>query len=152
MDPVMKADLDLIAELSALNVAYWQDVDHNWGRRAHEFFVEDNAVYATPGKPLEGREAIRDFYAWREGRGSRVARHCIVNFHAAPAGPDRAVCNWILLLHAADGEPILPTAPPIQIADFHDVCVRGADGVWRYESRTLTPIFAGGAPVTLPPT
>ena len=30
----MKADLDLIAELSALNVAYWQDVDHNWGRRA----------------------------------------------------------------------------------------------------------------------
>jgi hypothetical protein len=51
-------------------------------------------VYAVPGKPLKGQQAIRDFYAWREGRGSRVARHCILNFHAAPAGPDRAVCDW----------------------------------------------------------
>jgi hypothetical protein len=147
----MNADLDLIAELSALNVTFWQDVDHNWGRRAHEFFVEDG-VYSVPGKALAGRQAIRDFYSWREGRGPRVARHCIVNFHAAHAGPDRAICNWILLLHAADGEPVLPTAPPIQISDFDDVCVRGVDGVWRYQSRTLTELFAGGAAVTHPPT
>jgi hypothetical protein len=146
----MKMHLDLIAELSALNVAFWQDVDHNWGRTAHEFFVEEDALYATPD-PLEGRQAIRDFYSWREGRGSRIARHCIVNFHAAPDGDNRATCDWILLLHAADGEPVLPTAPPILIADFRDVCARGADGRWLYESRTLTPIFKGGAPVTLPP-
>jgi hypothetical protein len=49
----MRADLDLIAELSALNVAYWQDVDHNWGRRAHEFFVEKDPGLRRPWQAVE---------------------------------------------------------------------------------------------------
>ena len=45
--------------------------------------------------------------------------------------------------------PILPTAAPIQIADVEDVCVL-VNGVWRYKSKRLTTLFAGGVPITLP--
>lgn len=144
------SDVETTATLAALNAAYWRDVDCNWGRSAHGFFVAEGAVYTIHDKTLHGREEIRNFYAWRAARGSRVSRHCITNFCVASVSAGRAEADWVLLLYAADGEPILPTAAPIQIADVHDVCVRGADGHWRYASRNLTTLFAGGVPATLP--
>ena len=140
--------LDVV--LSRLNVDYWYDVDHNFGRTAYTFFVKQGASYTIQDAVFSGQGEIRDFYAWREGRGDRVARHCVVNMRALAVSPDRATATSILLLYAADGRPILPTAAPIQIADVHDVCVREG-GEWRYESRRLVTLFAGGAPITLPP-
>jgi hypothetical protein len=137
--------------LNNLNDDYWYDVDHNFGRVAHEFFVDTGSYTIPPGPVLRGREAIREFYRWRENRGARVSRHCIVNHRVRVLSADSAICDSIMLLHAADGEPVLPVAPPIQISDVHDVCARGSDGVWRYVSRQLTPLFAGGVPVTIPP-
>jgi hypothetical protein len=131
--------------LNNLNYDYWYDVDHNFGRLAHEFFA-DRGAYTIPGTVLRGRESIREFYRWPENRGERVSRHCIVRVLSA----DSATCDSIMLLHASDGAPVLPVAPPIQIADVHDVCVREPDGVWRYASRQLTLVFAGGVPTTIP--
>jgi len=34
------------------------------------------------------------------------------------------------------------------IADVHDVCQRGPDGLWRYVSRTITAIFKSDTPTT----
>jgi hypothetical protein len=141
--------LVLDAALTRLGADYWYDVDHNAGRNAHEFFVEEDAVYQIQDQIFAGREEIRGFYAWREGRGERVARHCFTNARAVFTDAGAAKMTSILLLHAANGRPILPTAPPIQIADVEDVCVL-VDRVWRYKSKRLTTLFAGGVPITLP--
>ena len=55
------------------------------------------------------------------------------------------------IIRSADGEPVLPSMPPIQTSDCSDVCIRGDDGVWRYVSRRLQTVFAGATPVTIPP-
>jgi hypothetical protein len=36
------------------------------------------------------------------------------------------------------------------IGEFKDECVRGSDGVWRFKTRKLTPLFRGGNPTTVP--
>jgi hypothetical protein len=141
--------LALDAALSRLSADYWYDVDHNAGRNAHEFFVEQDAVYQIQDQIFAGQEAIKGFYAWRDGRGERVARHCFVNVRAVFTEDGAATMTSILLLHAADGRPILPTAAPIQIADVEDICVL-VNGIWRYKSRRLTTLFSGGVPITLP--
>jgi hypothetical protein len=56
-----------------------------------------------------------------------------------------------MLLYAADGAPILPSAPPIMITDLIDRCVKCDDGKWRYVERNFVPLFMGGAPPTVPP-
>ena len=79
--------LALDAALSRLSADYWYDVDHNAGRNAHEFFVEQDAVYQIQDQIFAGREAIKGFYAWREGRGERVRttllRQCTRCLHRA---------------------------------------------------------------------
>jgi hypothetical protein len=151
-DASTEPDLHVVTTaVSAMNVAYWRDVDMNLGRRAHEFFVEQGAEYTIQDKTLKGRKAIQDFYEWRARRGVRTSRHCILNLHIEPIAHDRAAAEWILLLYAADGKPILPTASPILIADAHDVCVRAEDGVWRYLTRRISSVFAGGVVITTPP-
>jgi hypothetical protein len=139
----------LDAALTRLSSDYWYDVDHNAGRNAHEFFVAQDAVYQIQDRVFAGREAIKAFYSWREGRGDRIARHCVVNTRAFANDDGTAKMTSILLLHAADGKPVLPSAAPIQIADVEDICVI-VEGMWRYKSKRLTTIFAGGAPITLP--
>ena len=141
--------LALDAALARLSADYWDDVDHNAGRNAHEYFIEQNSFYQIQDQIFAGREAIKQFYAWRAGRGERVARHCFVNARAVVAEDGAAKMTSILLLFAADGRPILPTAAPIQIADVEDICVL-VNGVWRYKSKRLTTLFAGGVPITLP--
>ena len=101
-DAAPAADLITVsAAVSALNVAYWREVDQNLGRRAHEFFVEHGTEYTIQDKTLKGREAIRDFYAWRVRRGVRTSRHCSLNLHFEAIARDRATAEWTLLLYAA---------------------------------------------------
>ena len=138
-------------DLEKLTVDYWHEVDTNWGRGAHEYFVEDGTFQASNDTIFRGRKEIKNFYTWRESRGARVARHLINNFRVSITDEAHATTNWVLCLYAADGSPVLPSLPPIQVSDSVDVCVRGSDGAWRYVSRKLTSLFAGGAPVTIPP-
>jgi hypothetical protein len=59
--------------LNNLNYDHWYDVDHNFGRLAHEFFVDRGTVYTRPAIIFRGREAIREFYrrgAWLDRDGS----------------------------------------------------------------------------------
>ena len=129
---------------------YWHDVDCNWGSTAHEYFTEDGVFHAIESA-FTGREAIRQFYSWRKGRGARLARHVISNLRVVVESDQRAQAIWIMSLYAADGEPPMPSKPPIMIADIREECVREADGCWRYKSRRLIPAFTGDTPVTIPP-
>ena len=104
-------ELRIRQELEATNIAFWRDVDSNWGRTAHEFFAEDG-VYTTSQKSRKGREAIRGFYTDRHGRGERVARHLIHNFHVIVHDADHATCEWTMCLYAEDGVAPLLSEPP----------------------------------------
>jgi hypothetical protein len=136
-------------ELNALEVEYWYDVDMRWGSRAHEFYVEDGA-FSIGARHFHGREEIAAFYAWRKNRGARTARHTFTNARVSDVTDDRALFEAIMLLYAADGEPVHPAQPPIMIADVVNRYVRVA-GEWKLRSRTLRPLFEGGVGVTLPP-
>lgn len=140
---------ELLAPLSALLADYWHDVDHHWGRHAHLLY-RDDGVFAIGDDLMNGPDAIRAFYSWRESRGARAARHVVSNIRVVPQGGDTAQLDAIMCLYAADGVPVLESKPPILIADVSAQCVRGDDGLWRFASHLLKPVFAGGVPITTP--
>ena len=140
-------ELRIRQELEVLNIAFWHDVDSNWGSNAHTFFTEDG-VYTTSHKARTGHDAIRGFYTERQSRGDRVARHLIHNFHVTVRDENHATAEWTMCLYAEDGVPPLAAEPPNLIGAVRDECVRGADGRWRYASRTTTPLFKGSRPTT----
>lgn len=140
--------LALTQELEALCVDYWHEVDTNWGRNAPEYYTEDGE-FIGPEASYKGRDTIRKFYKWREERGARTVVHAVVNFQALPEGDDAATCHWFLMLYAADGKPVLPTHPPIQIAYMTDRMVRTSTG-WLVKTRKFENWFVGGTPATNP--
>ncbi len=136
-------------DLYALNAEYWHDVDTNWGRDVGKFYTED-AVFEGGAATYSGIEKIKEFYQWRVDRGPRVAVHAFTNFLVHMQSATEAQCTWYLHLYAADGEPMLPSEPPISIAYVVDTCVRGPDGTWRYKYRKFRPLFRGKVPPTNP--
>jgi hypothetical protein len=145
-----RADPALLLTLVTLEVDYWYEVDHNWGRNASGFYVE-SGEFAIGAKVMRGREAVGGFYSWRESRGERTARHVVSNFRLSSASGTRATFECIMCLYAADGGPVLPSLPAIMIADIVAECEKGADERWRFVSHRLIPIFEGGVPATIPP-
>jgi hypothetical protein len=139
----------LTQELYALVVDYWHDVDTNWGRQAPEYYTEDGE-FIGPAASYKGREKIRAFYKWREDRGARTVIHAVANFQVIPESSNRVTCHWFLMLYAADGKPVLPTHPPIQIAYMTDKMVRDGENGWLVESRRFENWFEGGTPATNP--
>jgi hypothetical protein len=139
------ATMQLHARLSD----YWYDVDTNWGRNAGDFYTDD-AVFETKTTSYRGKAKIRQFYQYRLDRGPRIAIHCVTNFRVVFHDERNATSTWYLLLYAHDGKPILPTAPPIQIAFMTDTCIKGDDGIWRYSHRKFDTQFEGGVPTTSP--
>ena len=141
--------LALTQELYALVVDYWHDVDTNWGRNAPNYFTPDG-IFEGPAASYRGREKIRAFYKWREDRGARTVVHVVANFEAKQACPDQATCHWFLLLYGADGEPVLPTHPPIQIAYMTDHLILDPVEGWQLTHRKFETWFEGGTPTTNP--
>jgi hypothetical protein len=140
----------LLAILTELEVGYWHEVDHNWGRKADGFYVADG-LFMIGKTEMRGREAVARFYSWRASRGERTARHVVTNFKLLESDGDRASFVCIMCLYAADGRPVLPSQPAIMIADIFSDCRRGDDGAWRFISHRLEPVFEGGVPATIPP-
>jgi hypothetical protein len=134
-------------EIEARAIDYWYEVDIHDGAKAHEYFTADG-VFTSSVKTHRGRDAIRAFYAVRKARGPRVSRHVISNFRVVVADRDHASTQWVLSLYAADGEPILPSKPPIMLADVSEELVRERDGVWRYKSRIIKAVFRDETPTT----
>jgi hypothetical protein len=127
----------------------WPAVDTIRGRTAPEYYTEDG-IFEGPEATYQGRQKIRDFYEWRVKRGKRLAVHAVNNFRVQFEDENRATCTWYMLLYAADGAPVLPTHPPIQIALVTDKCVRDASGRWLYAHRKFEALFQGGTPPTNP--
>jgi hypothetical protein len=64
------------------------------------------------------------------------------------ADRDHAAAQWVLSLYAADGEAVLPSKPPIMLADVSEELVRERDGLWRYKSRIIKAVFRDETPTT----
>ena len=131
-------------------IDYWWDVDSNDARDALGFYTGD-CLYQMCEHRMQGHAAIRRYYDYRASRGARVVRHVLTNLRARVEAAGRASVIGILTVHAADGLPVLPTAPPILVADNEAMFVREADGVWRMAENRITPLFRGGVPVLVPP-
>ena len=140
----------VLAALTNLEVDYWYEVDRNWGRHAHAFYADDGE-FTIGAKVMRGKDAVANFYRWRESRGERTARHIVTNFRLSALDGNRATFECIMCLYAADGRPVLPSLPAIMIADVIGECERGDDGRWRFLSHRLLPVFEGGEPATIPP-
>ncbi len=139
----------LAQELQVLLADYWHDVDTNWGRNAGAYYTED-AEFIGEQATYSGRDKIQQFYAWRVQQGPRLAVHAVNNFRVEIAEALRVKATWYLLLYAANGEPILPSHPPITISLVTDEYVPGPEGAWLCRRRRFKTLFQGGAPAHNP--
>jgi SnoaL-like domain len=127
--------------LSRLLADYWAEVDHNGGKQAHEFYFP-TAPYAVGENRFEGTEKIRAFYARRRQFGDNTTRHVVENIRILPDDRWRARALGVMILYRADGRPpIQRVRPPAMIADFEARCGLADEGVWRFESHLIRPIF-----------
>ena len=147
MDPVQRLLIAKAIEERLLD--YWREVDENGGRQAGAFWTED-AVWEAPARAFKGRAEIQSFFDWRLTRGDRLAFHMVANLKTVVESETRASSTWYLVLYAADGKPVLPTHPPIQIAYMTDRCVRDREGGWLLAHRKFENWFEGGTPTTNP--
>jgi hypothetical protein len=145
----LKERAALAVELHALLADYWNDIDTNWGRNAGDYYTDD-ADFIGEAATYSGKAKILEFYAWRVAQGPRVACHAINNFRVASLDGDKATATWYCLLYAANGEPVLPTHPPITLSLVTDDYVRRANGAWLCRRRQWKTLFQGGAPAHNP--
>ena len=127
-------------------IAYWHEVDFNWGLDAAAHYTADG-VFVSPNARYEGRAEIAEFYAWRKDRGDRVNVHLVGNFFVRALTDDRAEVSWICTLFANDGNAPQPSAPPIAISRVEDVFVL-QDGVWLCQKRAWHTLFKGDVKTT----
>jgi hypothetical protein len=113
-------------------------------RQAHEFYTPDGLLVFGDNQFL-GQQNIRAFYTWRQRRGVLTFRPLICNLLVVSSDECRASHTAMLSLYykVRDRPPIRGTNPPSLIADIKADCVRGDDGVWRYQSHSVLPIFVG---------
>lgn len=139
--------LALRHELEALTIDFWYDVDHHGGLNAAAFYVQD-AVFETSIREYRGRDAVDAFYARRRQRGARLSLHIVQNFRIEPLSDTQVRCVYVLSVHAADGEPVLPSRPAIMVAMADELVARQPDGAWLYQSRRLKALFRDDTPTT----
>ncbi|MFJ6724979.1 MULTISPECIES: nuclear transport factor 2 family protein [unclassified Streptomyces] len=146
----------LRARLEALVVALWFEIDHGDGSAASGFFTPD-AELTFSRRTFRGTAAIDGVYADRAARGPRVSRHLASNLHVLRHGPDAVEAVSVLVLHARDGVPPVPTAVPVLVADVYDRFVRvgGPDEAsrrWLIASRRIENRFLAPGDVLAVPT
>ena len=123
-------ELSVWHALYHLEARYWHEVDCNAGRRAHEFYAADG-VMSVGHNRFEGRDKIREFYAWRERQALtaissvKTTRHLINNLFLESSDGTRAKALGIVSFYGAAVRPPAPqTKPPMLIADLISECLR----------------------------
>jgi hypothetical protein len=144
-------ELELWYELYRLETRYWRDVDCNAGRDAHEFYRSDG-VFKVGKNCFSGRDCIKLYYQWRENRcHAATTRHFVNNLIVESTHEGFARAVGLVTYHRKDWVAMGPKGTaPVLIADLVSDCVRDDDGLWRYASHVLAPVFASDfAPLSL---
>jgi SnoaL-like domain len=125
-----------------LIVDYARFVDFGEASRIAELFTEDG-VWESEGLRMEGRSAIREGFARREGVRRRVSRHACTNVAVDVISADEARGLCYLINYRFDrreGDDPAAPAPagaPKYVGEYHDRFVRAAEG-WRFAHRICT--------------
>ena len=102
-----------------------------------------DALYAIGNNRFEGRDKIAAFYA-RRSYGTVMTRHVVSNLRVDAEDRATARLAGLMSLYRADGKsPFQGARPPAMIADFEARCVRGDDGMWRFQAHVLRPFIIG---------
>jgi hypothetical protein len=140
-------EVQLWHALYRLEARYWHQVDCNGGRSAHEFYLPDGVMVVGHNR-FEGREKIREFYAWRERHAAtmissvKTTRHLISNLFIESCNGRCAKVVGIVSFYGASVRPPAPQSkPPMLMADLMNECVLDDDGGWQFRSHTLQPVF-----------
>ena len=145
-DDIQEDDIQEIGlwyALYRLEARHWYDVDFNGGASAHDLYCEDGLFSVGPNR-FEGRDGIKNFYQWRRSRGENTVRHIISNPLLLKQEARGATLGGLITIHRAKGGHPNPDGNiPSLIADFTSTCALGADGIWRYASHVLAPVFVG---------
>jgi SnoaL-like domain len=144
-------ELELWYELFRLETRYWREVDCNAGRHAHEFYRSEG-VFRMGRNCFAGRDCIKLYYQWRESHcHAMTTRHFVNNLIVESTGEDFTRVVGLVTCHRMDRVRMASKGTvPVLIADLVSDCVRGDDGVWRYASHALAPVFASDvAPLSL---
>lgn len=128
-------------------MAYWHDVDFNWGVNAAKHYTEDG-IFDGANIRYVGREQIAAFYTWRKTRGERTNVHLVNNFFCTFESDTKANVHWLGVLYAHDGAAPQPSAPPIAITLVKDIFVKDEAGEWLCAHRNWNSLFQGGIPTT----
>lgn len=127
--------------LNRLMINYWAEVDNNGGNQAHEFYLPD-ALYAVGNNRFEGADKIRAFYERRRRFGNTTTRHLVGNVRIFSDTERHVRAVGLMSLYRSDGRaPIQGVRPPAMIADFEAQCVLVDEGMWRFQSHLVRPIF-----------
>jgi hypothetical protein len=133
--------------LYRLEARYWHQVDCNGGRNAHEFYLPDGVMVVGHNR-FEGREKIREFYAWRERHAAtmissvKTTRHLISNLFVESCNRRCATVVGIVSFYGASVRAPAPQSkPPMLMADLINECILLDDSGWQFKSHTLQPVF-----------
>jgi len=140
-------EADLWHALYCLEARYWHEVDCNGGRHAHEFYLPEG-VMVVGHNCFQGREKIREFYAWIERQATTVissvktTRHLVNNLFVESCDGHRAKVVGIVSFYGASVRPPAPQSkPPMLMADLINECVLDDDSGWHFQSHMLHPVF-----------
>jgi hypothetical protein len=133
-DPQRAARIDI----EALNAEFTYQLDSGHHEVLADFFTEDGSLGAAGAERAVGRAAIAKRYASRPA--GRTTHHVSTNLRLVFESPTRVHGTRTLTYYAADGTPS-KAATPLGVADYTETYQLGADGAWRYVSRTVTPVF-----------
>ena len=119
--------------LYQLETKYWHEVDANGGRNAHEFYLPDGLMVVGHNR-FQGRDKIKEFYAWRERQAVtaissvKTTRHLVNNLFVELSGDSAARVLGIVSFYGAVVRPPAPQSkPPMLIADLMNDCVLDPD-------------------------
>lgn len=151
----MTVDARTHTELSMLVTALWFEIDHGDGTAAAGYFTPD-AELTFSRRTFRGTGEIDGVYRARTARGPRVSRHLLSNFHVLRHETDLVDAVSVLVLHARDGQPPVPTTVPVLIADVFDRFVRVGEPSqlrrWLIASRRIENRFLSPGDVLAVPT
>ena len=133
--------------LYQLETRYWHEVDANGGRNAHEFYLPDGLMVVGHNR-FQGRDKIKEFYAWRERQAVtaissvKTTRHLVNNLFVESSGDSAArVLGIVSFYGAVVRAPAPQSKPPMLIADLMNDCVLDPEKGWQFKSHTLQPVF-----------
>lgn len=142
------AEIVAVAAIKQLVSDWTREVDTNGGRAMAEAdLLTPDCRCKLLDQWIVGRDAIAAFYkrnyaAAEAGGGVPVVRQLVSNFRISFAGEDEAKADFALLLFAKTGSvPFSDYCDPVEVADVHVACRRGADRRWRIASLEGDRIF-----------